>query len=52
MTITLTKAEYKNLRYALMTATQAALANGRKEQADELLDIYENLIKQSWTQEE
>lgn len=51
MTITLTKAEYKNLRSALLTAAQTALLGRNKEYSDEILDLYEKIIKQGRTKE-
>ena len=49
MTITLTNKEYKTLRYALIKAAQAAKDN--PEYADEILAIYEKIIKQGWEQQ-
>lgn len=51
MTITLTRPEYKNLRYALLSAAQTAFLKGNKEYVDELLDLYEKIIRQGWEKE-
>lgn len=49
MTITLTNKEYKTLRYALINAARAS--KDGLEYADEILDLYENIIKQGWEQQ-
>lgn len=51
MTITLAEPEYKNLRYALLSAAQTALIMKNKEYSNELLNLYEKIIRQGWTKE-